>query len=116
MSVKQKGNRKVPKTAWKKGQSGNPNGRPKKDQSILELIRKKLKVTCEYDSSGRTWLEALAEAEMRMALKDTAARKDLFDRLMGKAPDSLLLGGDEDNPVFISLLSKLRGYDNEDTQ
>ena len=74
---------------WAKGGGGGRGKRPRKDQSLLELIRAKLKVTCSYDPKQRTWLEALADAEMRFALTDTAARTDLFNRLVGKAKESV---------------------------
>lgn len=70
-------------------------GRPKKDQSIIELIRSRLNETCEYDSNGRTWIEALVDAEMRMSLNDNTARKNMFDRLLGKAPEQIEIGNHE---------------------
>ena len=70
------------------------NGRPRKDQSILDYIRAKLPDKCDYDSKGRTWLEALADAEMRFALTDTASRRDLFDRLLGKPAQPIEGGGE----------------------
>ena len=80
---------------WEKGFSGNPGkGRPKKDQSLIEFIRAKLKELCPYDAKQRTWFEALADAEMRYALTDTAARSDLFNRLVGKAKEEVELTGE----------------------
>jgi hypothetical protein len=40
-TVKQKKStkRKAPPKAWKPGQSGNPNGRPKKGNAITDIIR-----------------------------------------------------------------------------
>lgn len=32
--------RKAPKTAWKKGQSGNPKGAPKRGESFTEIIKR----------------------------------------------------------------------------
>ncbi len=99
---------------FKPGQSGNPKGRPRKDQSLLELIRSKLAETCQYDANKRTWMEALAEAEMKMALTDTAARRDLFDRLVGKPAEQMELSTKNDKPLFIGVLSKLRGHGNNE--
>ena len=76
------------------GKCGNGGiGRPKKDQSVIELIRKKLKDVCPYDAKQRTWLEALADAEMAQALNETPARRDLLDRLCGRPVESIEHGG-----------------------
>jgi hypothetical protein len=77
----------------KKGEVRNPHGRPKKEADILTYIRAKLDEVCEYDKQGRTWLEALADAELRYALEENAARIDLFNRIIGKPQDSLALSG-----------------------
>lgn len=59
------------------------NGRPHKEQSILDYIRAQLTEQCQYEP-GKTWLEALAHAELRHSLNDTGARRDLLDRLLGR--------------------------------
>ena len=33
-----KQNKNTPKTAWQPGQSGNPNGRPKKGQTLTDAL------------------------------------------------------------------------------
>lgn len=76
----------------------NHNGRPKKDKCLLEYIRAQLGEQCQYEP-GKTWLEALAHAELRHSLKDTAARRDLFDRLLGKPLESLELAGKGGQPL-----------------
>jgi hypothetical protein len=73
----------------KPGEVLNPKGRPKKENDLLTYIREKLGDVCEYDKQGRTWLEALADAELRYALTENAARMDLLNRLWGKPIESL---------------------------
>ncbi|GAB6392245.1 MAG: hypothetical protein MdMp014T_1618 [Treponematales bacterium] len=38
-SEKQKPNRRTPRTAWKPGQSGNPNGRPPSEKALATALR-----------------------------------------------------------------------------
>jgi hypothetical protein len=73
-------------TQWKKGQSGNPKGRPKKPLPILEEI---LSVVLNDEQNGISALEA-----MLMALRSKAVRGDikavevLLDRAYGKSKQS----------------------------
>lgn len=69
-------------------------GRPKKDDSLLEYIRKQLLLKCPYDTKDRTWLEALADAELRTALSDTTGRRNLFDRLLGRPVETVVGSGE----------------------
>lgn len=78
---------------FKPGQSGNPKGRPPTTHTLIDRIRDKLTDVCEFDAKGRTWLECLAEAELKHSLIDTGARVDLINRLCGKPQDSLALSG-----------------------
>ncbi len=75
---KQKINRK-PKprpTAFKKGQSGNPKGRPPKGSAIAERIRSAL--------TDADWLEIIQKATEQAKAGDKAARDFLLDRTEGK--------------------------------
>jgi hypothetical protein len=73
----------------KKGDPAISPGRPPKSMSLINRMRDKLAEVCEFDAKGRTWLECLAEAELKHALNETAARNDLFNRLFGKPLDSI---------------------------
>jgi len=73
-------NKKIPnptgKGGWEKGQSGNPNGRPRKELAIATRIREAL---TEDD-----WLEIIAKATEQAKAGDKAARDFLLDRTEGK--------------------------------
>jgi len=92
--------------------NGNPGGRPKKDICITSRQKEMLSEKCPFDSQGRTWRDSLAEAGMRMALLKPEAMRDFMDRHWGKV--SQPISGDEENPIFVQLLSRLRGYGNKD--
>ena len=103
----------VEKGAWQKGmKSPNPHGRPRRDKGILDKIRAKLGKNCPYTDmiceglkdKKMTWMEALAEADMIASLKDTTARKNLLDRLMGKAPDNIELSGVGGAPIEFTVV------------
>ena len=68
----------------KAGEVRNPNGRPKKDICIVSRQKEMLSEICPFDAQHRTWRDALAEAEMRLALSKPEAMRDLMDRLEGK--------------------------------
>lgn len=95
------------KRGWQPGQSGNPNGRPKKGKSWKEILDKLLSASCIEMSitstiSGHTKTkktilkvddkytlrEAITTRQMEIALSDCkdrmAAISDLMDRDMGK--------------------------------
>ncbi len=62
----------------------NKNGRPRNSLCVTTRQREKLTEICPFDGQGRTWLEALAESGMRMALAKPEAWANLMDRLEGK--------------------------------
>lgn len=70
---------------WKKGQSGNPNGRPK-----LPDIREALARVMADPVGGMTALEATLEAIRQKALSgDVRAAELLLDRAYGKSAQTL---------------------------
>ena len=77
-------------TRWKKGESGNPRGRPKKrdtltDLTLANLIRQTLRKRCHMDREKRTWGELLVHALLQSALKGNAsASKLILERHDGK--------------------------------
>jgi ferritin-like protein len=70
-----------PNTQFKKGKSGNPNGRPKMPD-ISEALNKVL----NEEKDGITALDAVLKALRNKAVKgDVRAAQELFDRAYGKA-------------------------------
>lgn len=66
---------------WKKGQSGNPNGRPKKGQALTEILAELGNLE---GAEGKTRAELLAEALWQKALEgDLVAIKYIYDRIDG---------------------------------
>jgi len=60
-----------------KGESGNPNGAPKKEQALTELLKEKANK------------DELVKRLLVMAKKDLAALKYVFDRIDGKPRETL---------------------------
>jgi len=74
-------------TSWKKGQSGNPNGRPKKGYSITEWFREMLDSKPEVK-------DAIGKSIMKKALEgDTAAQKMVWQYMDGMPSQNLELTG-----------------------
>jgi hypothetical protein len=73
---------------WKKGQSGNPKGRPKKEDSLTSLLREEIGKPCPLDPQNRTWGQLLIRSTLQDAIKgNPAARKEVWDRADGKVPE-----------------------------
>ncbi len=89
--------RKTPRTAWKKGQSGNPGGRPKEVKEVKMLARQHTKEA----------LEILVEM-MKNGSPDrtrVAAAEALLDRAWGRPTQALDHGfaGDQDFKFTINI-------------
>jgi hypothetical protein len=69
-------------TKWKPGQSGNPNGRPKKLPDLDKLMAEVL----GPNKNGRDGMEVIIEAMLKKAAKgDVRAAELLLNRGYGKA-------------------------------
>ena len=69
-------------TPWKKGQSGNPNGRPKKDRCISDILREQgLNIIDGKHTNLQLIVEKLYE---KASGGDLKAIDMIFDRLEGK--------------------------------
>lgn len=76
---------------WKKGQTGNPNGRPRKLPELKELLANVL----GEEKDGKTRAERIIEAACKKAEKgDIRAGEWLFDRGWGKAAVNVDLTGE----------------------
>ena len=90
---------------FQKGVSGNPGGRPKKivtdeykkllDSPLPEDIRKKLKLKV-----GAKWKQAVVLGQMRKAIMNTDAAREITDRVEGKALQGLRIEGPDGGPVL----------------
>lgn len=88
-------------TRWKKGQSGNPNGRPK-----LPDIRDALAKILADEKDGYTALEATLMALRAKAVRgDIRAAEALLDRAFGRPKQAIdhTTGGDKLVPNTITI-------------
>ncbi len=84
-------------TSWKKGQSGNPKGRPKKADCLTSLLKEEIEKTDPEDEHKRTHIEMIVLATMRLAKQGNAtALREIWERMDGKVRDKLELTGDSD--------------------
>lgn len=82
-----RGGKISPATEFKPGQSGNPNGRPRK---LPELDKLLADVLGQQNDDGKTAAENILEALYKRALKgDTRAAEILMDRAYGKAKQEI---------------------------
>ena len=89
---------------FKKGESGNPNGRPKKLPHLNELLADIL----GEDKDGITAAEAILKALRAKAAKgDIRAAEVLLDRAYGKPKQTTELTGSNGDPVQIIISDKL---------
>src|SRR6202167_6147233 len=74
---------------WKKGQSGNPSGRPK-SKTLSDAYKCKLEELVPNDPGGRTWAEIIAEAQIRDAVRgNVQAAREIADRTEGRARQAI---------------------------
>jgi len=74
---------------WRKGQSGNPSGRPK-SKTLSDAYRCKLEEPVPNDPEGRTWAELIAEAQVRDAVRgNVQAAREIADRTEGRARQAI---------------------------
>jgi hypothetical protein len=75
------------------GKSGNPGGRRK--DILTEAYYRALTKRIPNDPEARTYADAVAEKMLAAMLKgDVRIASEVTDRLQGKAPQALTLGGD----------------------
>ena len=92
---------------WKKGTSGNPRGRPKKQDCLTQLLRDEIQKICPADREKRTWKQLIVFATLQLAMKgNAAALKEVWERLDGKVlqTEKLQLGGVGGKQVTIEVV------------
>ena len=85
-AVKQPSNsRKSPGRPFKKGQSGNPNGRPKTQFTIADILRK-ISAEKSAENEKKTNLEMICSKAIEQAIEGNKdARNWIADRSEGRA-------------------------------
>jgi hypothetical protein len=89
----------IPKGAkpFKKGQSGNPNGRPK-----MPNLKEACAAVLADEKDGMTALDAVLKALRNKAIKgDVRAAQELMDRAYGKAMQAIDLKADVTSTITI---------------
>jgi Ni/Co efflux regulator RcnB len=75
--------------AWKRGQSGNPAGRPK-SITLSEAYRLQLAQPVPKDPEGRTYAEVIARLVCNEAVNgNVAAAREIADRTEGKPKQAI---------------------------
>lgn len=90
--------------AFQQGQSGNADGRPKKEKSFANMLRIAL---AETDEKGNTKLRAVADKLVSEALNGEGwAIKEIADRTDGKVPQGIIGGSEDDAPFLVSVIER----------
>ena len=82
--------RKLPAHLWRKGQSGNPGGRPKKDEWIILLAQ-------QHTEKAINTLVSIMTNKKASPVSRVAAAKAILDRGYGKPPQTIV--GDSERPL-----------------
>mgnify|MGYP005988153813 FL=1 len=94
-----KKNEHLVKHQWKKGQSGNPNGRPKSGFALNEYITELANVELE---DKKTMLEAVVGKVYEEALDgNMTAISFLADRVLGKPSQQIGIKDVSDEPIKV---------------
>jgi hypothetical protein len=82
---KQKGNT-ANRKPWKKGQSGNPAGRPSKAETLTSLLKAEMERSDSANPNDkRTWNDRIVLATLRLAEQGLpAALKEVWERCDGR--------------------------------
>ena len=77
-------------TRWQKGQSGNPAGRPRKEDCITSVLKEQLAEVKPRDPHKRTWAQCVVAALLRAATAGNVRAAGLIlERTEGKIKESL---------------------------
>lgn len=87
----------VPHSAWKPGQSGNPNGRPKKGTALTDIMREM------FVENGAIPKAIVAKLLQMAAGGDIAAIREVLDRIEGKPMQAtdITTDGDKINQTLV---------------
>ena len=113
------------KYQWKKGESGNPDGRPKGSVSIVDAIKRKLEEELPDASNEekKTYLDKVVETYLNKAMEDgdTTILKDIIDRTDGKPVQTNVIEGNVDllnerNQEIVDIYEQISKGNGDDTE
>lgn len=87
---------------WQPGQSGNPAGRPPKELCLTSILKEKLleipeEVDGKPNTEGKSRGELIVDKAVELATRgDERHLREVWDRIEGKVPQAIGLGGLED--------------------
>src|SRR5215470_9491412 len=77
-------------TRWKQGQSGNPAGRPRKEDCITSLLKEQLAEPNSQDPEKRTWAQCVVAAVLQSAAGGNIRAAGLvLERTEGKVKETV---------------------------
>src|SRR4030042_3519824 len=91
----------------KKGQSGNPKGRPPGSLSLISLLKQELAETIKSRTGEEMEIaRALMKKLVQRALTedDIKAIKEILDRVEGKPRETMEIGGEGNLPFLIKII------------
>lgn len=90
---------------WKKGQSGNPSGRPKEGESLTEALLKKMSIN------------EIAEYIIMLIRKgDSKILTHIYDHIDGKAIQKTIMATEEEEPFRIIIQKEEKKNGEEDNR
>jgi hypothetical protein len=102
-----------PENRWKKGQSGNPKGRPKKVFNYADELRVQLIAVDPKDEQGRTYGQIIVAKQIELAKQGSVrATNEILDRLLGKPPQAVAIADmrtETREQLIASILESARG-------
>ena len=88
-------------TPWKKGQSGNPGGRPKGKLNLNAMLEKFMENEIDTPKGKKQAAELFIEGLFKNALKgNSTAINQIIDRLAGKVKDQIKQDIKMDGVIF----------------
>lgn len=134
-SDKPKAKRKAPPNAWKKGQSGNPAGRPKTGESWSEIFRQVgemypedvISIVGQANDLGKAYslYPKTVQMKIQVAIRVIAAimhdptpglLKETLDRIEGKVPEKLQMEGTLGVEGLKAMLAKVYGASDDTSE
>lgn len=107
---------KITAFRWKRGQSGNPKGRPRKE-SLTDILRDVLaeRIPKAQDPRQSQLADALIRNFVLEAIrtKDTAMFAEIFNRIEGKVKERIAVGGDDGRPIQVERIDPKQFTDEE---